>query len=1231
MRILKKAISALLAVTIIFSFNILSMAYPELSSVLSDIFSVKASAIDEKIMQYAPEGTQDFALKATVTASSSYSSADGKWHLDRINDGSFTYNGVKAGFSTATNETTDKDASKYLPLTLIFDLEGYYDVSRIALFKHGSFPNNFTISTSLDGNTYDEVSNQTGKENLSQEALAVDIETKKARFVKIEVTERGKLDGNSIHLVQFGEIAIYGKPVAATNDNLDIHSYAPEHCINIAQESTVTAPNCVESSNGTWSKENINDGNTAQGTGFTTDAGTGINDEFNIDFNFGYIAHVKRLVFFPFGCAPHKIEIQVSFDGMNYTTVKSKTISEKTPSEPIVIELDKFASYVRFHIDERYPNDNEPCWYAQCAELAIYGIKNVFDAEVNKTNVNLLVNDTLQLEWEPKRNNGLFYTFFNYDFDIKWSSSNTSYATVDNNGLVAGKAKGVTTITAANETLDYSATVEVNVYEELPYKRDNFTISVFSPPKGDLFTDEQYQRIKKADIDLLINSYNFSTPEENLALLEMAGKYGINTIVSDNRFWNEKENISQELVDEVYADYKGISNLEGVYLYDEPWNGNIFVDSANRLADAMPGSFVSLNYFPGFIYNSYEQYEYTFDDLAALTNGKVDLMFDVYPFEVKNVTQYQRMFDSLEAIRRSGLKYDINTAACMQTHGYGPAGKPRTHRNPSQTDMLYQGMTYIAYGIKHLSYWKYSSSEPGGTEDHDYGAIDLQGNTTSQYTYMEAVNPTLRTVGNRLYNCDAKEVYLTGTNLYGQKAVPSDFFVQATNSSQNLIFSYLQDKDTGRNYLMVVNNNLSSPVDAGLKFESGIDHVYHFNNNTGAMPVEYLDSNNSITVNIVAGGAALFALPENYRYGEQPEETKGDNALYHKTVYGNSSLGTPGTRDDKLPGWYLSCLTDGYIEASKTLGLNGWCSELKDASFETEVKIDLGESKKLSSITLHAVDAKTGYYNYFPKLYVLQGSVNGETWTNLTDVTNAQPNNEGYVTHPFTETDMRYVRLQVKAMNSVNGKYAAALAEITASEVAEDGKGKVALIVPEVIYLHPVSNSWSTSTTSTFHYYIHNSFNPNDFYDDLITSTSIDSEGMIYFAAKDGFSNVSLSKRFIDSSGNTLGNSITVSDGELFSADDTGLVEDFYRYKITGGTSPSLNVTTTGCYIEWTLTYTNDKNERQSVIAYTYVYKPYVVPQTTGVRVANNYWDDGAANHISWVTGFHFAVTLLLL
>ena len=152
---LKKVLSVFLVLTIIFSMNIVSATQPALQELFKNVFSVNAAALEDAIMKYAPAGTEDIALKASVTASSCYYSAEGKWHLDRINDGEFMFNGMAAGFSTATNEVSyndsmtqeQKDAaveeSKNKEFTMTFDLEGFYDISRVALFKHGAFPDTF--------------------------------------------------------------------------------------------------------------------------------------------------------------------------------------------------------------------------------------------------------------------------------------------------------------------------------------------------------------------------------------------------------------------------------------------------------------------------------------------------------------------------------------------------------------------------------------------------------------------------------------------------------------------------------------------------------------------------------------------------------------------------------------------------------------------------------------------------------------------------------------------------------------------------------------------------------------------------------------------------------------------------------------------------------------------------------------------------------------------------------
>ncbi len=1037
MKRINKTISVLLIITLFFSFNIVSLAYPELKLLLGNLFSTNAYAVDDVIADYAPSGTRDLAVDASVSASSIYTSGDGHWDLARINDGTMTYNGGEngyngnAGYTSSPEEVyyhpdnmtqAEKDAavaeSKTKPLTIDFDLEGFYDVSRVALFRHGSFPDTFDIQISTDGENYSTVATKSGCAGFNGEAVSVDFGASRARYVRVYVRVRGNLDGNNIHLVQFGEIGVYGKEVAATNNGLQIDTYAPENCINLAIDSKVTASESYEEGE-KWGVHNINDGDTQRNGGYTSE---NVNRAMNIDFNLGNVAELKRIVLFPNGVAPKAFEIQTSFDGVTYKTIKTETISTRHPSAPIIFELPatSYASYVRIKVTERYSEDS---YYVQFAEIAIYGIKNAYDAHPSKSKIKLTPGDTLQLDWIVKNLN----SFDPYNHNVVWSSSNTNVATVNSNGLITAKAVGETTVRIENTTIGYYAEVKVNVYDTIPFARDEMTVSIFAPPLGDLFTDEQYQRLAAADVDLILNTYNVYKTEDNLALIEMADKYGMNAIAADMRFRSDITNLSQEIIDEVYADYKGLSNLEGFYVYDEPWNANDYKDTVNLLESAYPGSFQYLNFFPGFAFTSLEQYEYILEDWAILTNGNSELMFDVYPFMQDGSTNYNRLFDSLDVIRRVGLEYDVNTAGCVQTIGYGPVGGPLTNRIPYESDIRYQNMAYLAYGIKHVSYWKYSAEEPNGVEDYSVCPIDENGNPTDVYYYMQRINPVVHTLGKTLINCDAKEVYLTGSNTFGQKPVPSGFFVQPGNTSQSLIFSYLQDKNTGRNYLMVVNNNLSTSVTAPLKFASGINSIEILNNDTGTWTATSVSGN--YNVNLLPGGAALIALPSSYRYaGTVVTETGATNELYHKTVTGNSSLGTPGTRDQGLPGWYFNALTDGYILSNSEKGINGWCSELKTTPFKTWLQIDLGASQSISSLTLHAVDELTGYTGYFPKSYTISVSTNGTNWSQVASVTDSTTTDE--VTHNFSAGNARYIKVDITDMNSINGLYAAAISEI---------------------------------------------------------------------------------------------------------------------------------------------------------------------------------------------------------
>ncbi len=126
--------------------------------------------------------------------------------------------------------------------------------------------------------------------------------------------------------------------------------------------------------------------------------------------------------------------------------------------------------------------------------------------------------------------------------------------------------------------------------------------------------------------------------------------------------------------------------------------------------------------------------------------------------------------------------------------------------------------------------------------------------------------------------------------------------------------------------------------------------------------------------------------------------------------------------------------------------------------------------------------------------------------------------------------------------------------------------------------------------------------------------------GKIYVTYANFSGTASLSYSFVDGNFSGLsGGSVTLSKTSGISSENT--------INITGGSSPSLAAATTGCYILWTLSYTDAKDSiAKKAYALTYVYKPYVVPVGTFVRARCDYGTDSYAQQVTWIAGMHSIV-----
>ncbi|MBQ7596033.1 MAG: discoidin domain-containing protein, partial [Clostridia bacterium] len=607
-------------------------------------------------------------------------------------------------------------------------------------------------------------------------------------------------------------------------------------------------------------------------------------------------------------------------------------------------------------------------------------------------------------------------SIYNLNHNIQWAVEDTDIAYYEN-GEIKTVSIGKTKLTAYDSSTGIELTCDITVKESYKDVTDGIITSVYGPGWDELLTSEQFSLIADAGIDLVYGRGGGSV-QDNKNAIKYAYQNGMNYMVVDYNIYANSPHLSKEEIRALYEEYRGMSGFGGVYLTDEPKNPNKeFVRPYNILKEIEPELFVHLNFLPGFVYDSYEQYEFQLDDFAALTTNTDYLMFDIYPFLYSGGVEYKAMFDSYNTVRKSGLKNDIKTACYIQAVGYGGATAEHfAKRVPTAADILYQDMVSLAYGFKHLSYFKWGPGGSSPTEKFSDGGIDADGNPTPTYYAIQAANRQIHALGGTLANLDAEEVYLSGSSTYSQPTVPADFFVH-TSSGSSLVFSYLKDRQTGRNFLMVVNNDVENAVTVPLSFADGINKISVADNQTGDFSEKNINGNYNVT--LAAGDAALIALPEGYRYsGAQPEANR--NIALNKRVTGTSSIGEDG--------WYLNCLTDGYVTDSANKGLNGWCSEKSESSYETSVTVDLGETKQFNSLTLYAAASQTGAREFFPKSYTVSVSDDNENWRNIITQTDAEVKSSSNFT--FSAVNARYVKITVTDMNCVDQEYAAAIAEI---------------------------------------------------------------------------------------------------------------------------------------------------------------------------------------------------------
>ena len=181
--------------------------------------------------------------------------------------------------------------------------------------------------------------------------------------------------------------------------------------------------------------------------------------------------------------------------------------------------------------------------------------------------------------------------------------------------------------------------------------------------------------------------------------------------------------------------------------------------------------------------------------------------------------------------------------------------------------------------------------------------------------------------------------------------------------------------------------------------------------------------------------------------------------------------------------------------------------------------------------------------------------------------------------------------------------------------------------VPETIYLTPKVNSWISSTSAGFAYFIQNNVDTSDTSKaPTVTkgARTLDGTGYVYFSYDNIDGAVTLTTRNLKASTITNDSPTTLSGGSISSL-SLSAVGKYQRATITtASTSPTLTKDETGYYIEWTASFKDKADGHyKKAVAYTYVYKPYVIPTAAGLQIRCKDGNEHDNGQLTWMSGFH--------
>jgi hypothetical protein len=338
--------------------------------------------------------------------------------------------------------------------------------------------------------------------------------------------------------------------------------------------------------------------------------------------------------------------------------------------------------------------------------------------------------------------------------------------------------------------------------------KDFFPIMVWDTLNADHVSPESRPRAlaDMAECGFTIGAY---VEPKDLPECERLGLKAIIRITSDQPPWNGKwETMTDEQIDQAVkklVEECGNSNaLIGYYIVDEPRTSKFpaLAKAVAAVRKHAPGKLAYINLFPGFGKNLEQYVTDVSPQMISWDNYNVFYSDDAQSREGIN-GYYRDLMQYRQVALAHGIPFWNTICACRI--------RPFT-TVPSPANLLYQAYTTLAAGGRGIAWYPYWQRGIYG-----YNILDLAGNRTDTWQYVQMVNKQVRVLGPIMNHLKSTGVFFTDPRpadnvppLPGRivEAVESRSSIKGFSDAKPPIMVGEFEGEDGCDYVMIVNVSL---------------------------------------------------------------------------------------------------------------------------------------------------------------------------------------------------------------------------------------------------------------------------------------------------------------------------------------------------------------------------------------------------------------------------------------